>query len=140
LFDNLPVAVDLPFRFENGQIATNRDVDRQIRQRLIAIIGTNPTERIMLPNLGVGVARFVFEPDPAQVTSDLTTEIKNQAARYEPGATIVRVIPRPNAKKGEAILDIEYERTDTPDSNRGSRFVHMAAIGPGGIVHEVIRG
>lgn|GEM_PF-3630023 len=140
MFDNLPVAVDLPFRFENGQLATNRDVDRQIRQRLIAIIGTNPTERVMLPNLGVGVARFVFEPDPAQVTSDLTTEIKQQAARYEPGATITRVIPYPDAKKGEALLDVEYVRTDTPDSTRSSRFVHLATIGDGGIINEVIRG
>jgi phage baseplate assembly protein W len=137
-----PVSVDLPFRFgADGSLATTRDPDRQIRQRLIGLIGTNPGERVMLPRLGVGVARLVFEPDIGLVNAELTTKIKNQAATYEPGASIARVTPHPEASAGQALLDVEYTRTDTARSGQSiSRYVHRAVVGPGGIIREVLRG
>ncbi|MEV4454365.1 GPW/gp25 family protein [Microbispora sp. NPDC049633] len=135
-----PAAIDLPFRFDDsGQVVATYDVDRQIRQRLIGIIGTNPTERVMQPDLGVGVARMVFETNPEHVVAELTVDITNQAARYEPTVAIRRIVPYPNAQKGEARLDVQYSRTDTT-GRTASRFVHRAAVGSGGLIKEVRGG
>jgi len=138
-----PVAPDLPFRIDptTGQVVVTTDVNRQIRQRLIGIIGTNPGERVMRPRIGVGVARMVFEPDPAQVTAELSVKVSDQAAQYEPSVHVRRIIPYPNARKGEALLDVEYVRRDTPSAGTaGSRYIHRAAIGAGGVIAEVRGG
>ncbi|WP_157247811.1 GPW/gp25 family protein [Nonomuraea typhae] len=137
----LPSAIDLPFRIENGAIASNRDVDRQIRQRLIGIIGTNPGERVMQPTLGVGVARMLFETDIKVVTALLTTDIKRQAAAYEPGAVITRVIVTDHEEPGKGMLDVAYRRTDASDSDpAAARHIHTATIGRDGTVKEHLRG
>ncbi|MGW0060352.1 GPW/gp25 family protein [Streptosporangium sandarakinum] len=137
-----PIGIDLPFRFDSsGHAVTTTDVDRMIRQRLIGIIGTNPGERVMIPQLGVGVARMVFETDAATVVAELTTDISYQASRYEPTVAIREIIPYPDAAKGEARLDVRYARTDTPASGMsGSRFVHRAVVGAGGLISEVRGG
>jgi hypothetical protein len=137
-----PVAIDQPLRFgPTGGLVTTANVEHQVYQRLVTIIATNPTERIMLPDFGVGVARTVFEPDPAAVTAELSQSINTQAAQYEPGAIITKLTPHPQATKGMAMLDIGFRRTDTPDApTREARYVHRGLIGPGGIRREVIRG
>ncbi|MDP9870463.1 MULTISPECIES: GPW/gp25 family protein [Streptosporangium] len=122
-------------------MTTTRNVDRQILQRLVTIIATNPTERVMMPEFGVGVARMVFEPDPSTVVADLSIDVAEQAALYEPGAVITKLTPYPEPSKGMALLDVGFKRTDTPDSGvAASRFVHRGVVGPGGTVSEVIRG
>lgn len=137
-----PVAIEQPLRFgPNGSLVTTRDVNKQIHQRLVAIIATNPTERVMLPYFGVGVARMVFEPGPEEVTVDLAIQVNNQAKAYEPGAEITKLEPHPEASKGMAYLDVGFRRTDAPDSpTRAARFVHRGLVGPGGMRREVIRG
>ncbi|MFI6495899.1 GPW/gp25 family protein [Nonomuraea typhae] len=137
-----PVAIDQPVRFGvDGGLVITRDVNHQIYERLLAIIATNPSERVMLPDFGVGVNRMVFEPSPEQVTAALSVDVNTQAARYEPGAKITRLDPRPNAERGEALLDIGFQRTDTPASpTNGARYVHRGVTGPGGMRREVLRG
>ncbi|GAA2322235.1 hypothetical protein GCM10010149_89230 [Nonomuraea roseoviolacea subsp. roseoviolacea] len=137
-----PVAIDQPLRFgPGGQLVTTRDVPHQIYQRLLAIIATNPTERVMMPTFGVGVARMVFEPDPEAVTAELARDVNDQAAQYEPGAVITKLEPHPEASKGMAMLDVGFRRTDTPAApTREARYVHRGVVGPGGMLREVIRG
>jgi phage baseplate assembly protein W len=137
-----PVAIDQPLRFgTSGGLVTTNNVEHQIYQRLVTIIATNPTERVMLPDFGVGVARTVFEPDPSEVTAELSIDINTQANRYEPGAVITKLTPHPEASKGMAMLDVGFKRTDTPEApTKEARYVHRGLIGPGGIRREVIRG
>lgn len=137
-----PVAIDQPVRFGvDGGLVTTRDVDHQIYQRMLAIIATNPTERVMMPDFGVGVSRMVFEPSPDQVTAELSGDVNVQAIRYEPGAIITKLDPHPNAERGEAILDVGFRRTDTPAAPTDkARYVHRGVTGPGGMRREVIRG
>lgn len=142
MIGNPPVAIDQPLRFGvDGSLVTTQDVSRQILQRLVTIVATNPTERIMRPEFGVGAAKMVFEPDPSAVVAELSIEVDRQAALYEPGAVITRIDPHPDATKGMSMMDIYYVRTDTPETGvEASRFVNTASVGPGGIVYEVIRG
>lgn len=137
-----PVAIDQPLRFgPTGGLVTTRNVNHQIHQRLVAIIATNPTERVMMPDFGVGVARMVFEPGPAEVTADLSQQVNVQAKAYEPGAEITKLEPHPEPSKGMALLDVGFRRTDTPEApTREARYVHRGVVGPGGMRREVIRG
>lgn len=138
----MTVAINLPFRFSaDGGVSATRDIDKQIRQRLISIIGTEPAERVMLPRFGVPVAATVFEPDIGVVEHELSVKTQEQAMVWEPGLNVNTVIPIHDADGRTAIIDVTFSRTDSPNSpTDGARYVHQAVIGPSGIAREVING
>ena len=62
------------------------------RQNLKMVILTNPGERIMIPNFGVGIRTYLFE-NATQTTFDTIEEnIRQQARVYLPYIIIDRVI------------------------------------------------
>src|SRR5690606_7977522 len=136
-----PVAIDLPFRIgPDGAVQTTRDVDRQVRQRLISIIGTIPGERVMLPEFGVPVADYLFHPDPLYVEQELSRLVAQQADMWEPGLNVETVIPVYEDDGNVSRIDVFYQRTDTEDSDPlRARHVHTATVNSSG-VREVLRG
>ncbi|TKK84689.1 GPW/gp25 family protein [Herbidospora galbida] len=137
-----PIAIDLPFRFgADGGVAATRQVHRQIIQRLTSIVGTEPTERVMLPQFGVPAASYVFEPDATLVAVELRGLTEEQTAMWEPGLNVIAVVPEHDDTGKTAIVDVKYERTDDPSAPTSrARYVHVASFGPRGIEREVIRG
>lgn len=75
----LPLARD----YEDG-IALNKSIKDSIKQNLKNLILTSPGERIMDPNFGVGLNRFVFENDLGTLRGELTARINSQINRYMP--------------------------------------------------------
>jgi phage baseplate assembly protein W len=57
-------------------------------QNLKTIILTNPGERVMDPDFGVGIKRFLFDPLSNQVYLIIDTTIREQVEIYMPGITI----------------------------------------------------
>lgn len=139
---NLPIAIDLPFRVgRDGGVGVQRDIDRQVRQRLISIVGTEPGERVMTSRFGVPAASYVFEPDPEFVRAVLTVQVEEQAAIWEPGLAVRAVKPVRRDDGLMSHIDVEYLRTDahtTPPNL--SRSVHQAVIGDNGQIREWLRG
>lgn len=138
----MTVAINLPFHFgADGGVSTTHDIDRQIRQRLISIIGTEPGERVMLPRFGVPVAATVFEPDVSTVEHELSIKTQEQTDIWEPGLNVTAAIPVHDEDGHTALIDVTYSRTDAPSSpTEGARYINQAQIGPAGIAREVING
>jgi Phage baseplate assembly protein W len=138
-----PVAIDLPFRIgADGGIATTRDVGKQIRQRIVSIVGTEPGERVMLSVFGVPVLHYVFEPSADIVSNELTEITRKQMNMWERGVIVNEVVPIPKRDESAiATIDIKYTRTDAPESPIDlARSVHSASIDARGRLKEVIRG
>ena len=57
----------------------------QIKQLLL----TSPGERVMLPNFGIGLRRFAFEPLDEQTYNDISTEVHEAFLNYLPDITLV---------------------------------------------------
>ena len=53
-----------------------------IKQNFKNLLLTSPGERVMLPDFGVGIRRFLFENDPSFITDELQTIIYEQTSLY----------------------------------------------------------
>ena len=95
-------------RGEKGYFSTKAD-KRLITDNLKQIILTNPGERVHNPDFGVGLERYLFEPNDDILTSTLKDVIKTQVRKYLPiGSTLDR---KPHAK----LVQIAVLRGDTPN-------------------------
>lgn len=55
--------LDFPFSVDSrGRISTT-DVDDHVRDLIIAVLFTNPGERVCLPEFGCGIRQLVFAPN-----------------------------------------------------------------------------
>lgn len=136
-----PKAIDLPFRIgADGGVATTDDPDRQIRQRLVSIVGTEPTERLMLPEFGVPVASFLFEPDPDYVATELRSLTEIQAGMWEPALQVQSVVPLHDNAGNVAEVEMRYRRLSGPGNDEPGPKVHLVEITEGGQVMEWMRG
>jgi len=62
-------------------------IKSQIKQLLL----TEPGERVMLPNFGIGLRRFAFEPLDEQTYTDISTEVHEAFLSYLPNISIVNL-------------------------------------------------
>jgi phage baseplate assembly protein W len=60
---NQPSYLDFPFSVDaRGRIATT-DTDDHVRDLIMAVLFTNPGERVCLPEFGCGLRQLVFAPN-----------------------------------------------------------------------------
>jgi|TARA_R110000787_G_scaffold71112_7_gene158309 phage baseplate assembly protein W len=60
------------------------DIKTLIRQNLKMLILTNPGERVMIPDFGVGIQSYLFENFSNSVYYEIETKIKQQVSKYLP--------------------------------------------------------
>ena len=65
-----------------------KTIKQMIRQNLKMIILTNPGERVMDPDFGVGMKRFLFESYTENVYSEIDSKIREQVSIYIPSVKI----------------------------------------------------
>lgn len=81
-----------PFQLAaDGSIATTSDPNQQAEQHLLSLIGTAPTERVMVPGYGVPVKNVVFLDNSNIVQSQIQQQVTAALAKYEPNLDIQNV-------------------------------------------------
>ena len=87
------ISVKLPLQYdeEDGPYQLTKTLKETVKQNFKNLILTNPGERIMNPNFGVGVYRFLFEHATAEVTSTLRERIVQQTSKYLPFINLINV-------------------------------------------------
>ena len=77
------LSVKLPIQLdpEDGYALTKSFLEL-IHQNLKMLVLTIPGERIMLPDFGVGLKRYLFEQDTGPQKAEIIGRIKSQVARY----------------------------------------------------------
>jgi phage baseplate assembly protein W len=68
----------------DGLYGLNKTMVETIRQNLKMLLLTNPGERIMDSNFGVGLRKFVFEQDTNDTRSSIRGKIIQQVKSYLP--------------------------------------------------------
>ena len=83
----LPLAMDE----EDGAYALNKTFKQMVKQNLKHLILTAPGEHMMDPELGVGLRRYLFEPNTDMVHSEMEERIRSQIDIYLPFIHIVSI-------------------------------------------------
>jgi len=74
----------------NGYFSTSAD-KKLVKENMMQILLTSPGERVMLPDFGVGLRRYVFEMNDEQLATVIKERIINQIAKYQPLAEIIDI-------------------------------------------------
>ena len=84
---NIAIGVSLPFNAPGVFYSTYTTKD-QIKSNLVNLLLTNVGERVMNPNFGCELKRFVFEGINENNIDDLKTSINNSILLYIPEVTV----------------------------------------------------
>ena len=68
------------------------DFNTLIRQNLKMLLLTDPGERVMIPNFGVGLKRYLFQNFNESIFIDIETDIREQVEKYLPVVSIENVL------------------------------------------------
>lgn len=92
----------------DGSISYSAGPDN-VRESIRIILMTDPGERVMLPDFGGGLRRFLFEPNTVPTHRGIEDAITRSIARWEPRVSnpSVEVDPAPGDAQA-AIATIRY--------------------------------
>jgi hypothetical protein len=87
------ISVKLPLQYnkEDGPYQLTKTLKETVKQNFKNLILTNPGERIMDPNFGVGLHRFLFESSAEETISAIHERIAQQTSRYLPFIDLMNV-------------------------------------------------
>src|SRR4051812_708121 len=132
----------IPFKLSPaGQIATESNPDRQVRQHVNSLVLTEPTERVMLPTYGVPLTTLVFELDDDIIQAHMLELVKQAMALWEPGVEVLSINQVKNEHgDGLAMIQVSYMRRDSAANNLPGAKVNTVFIDLNGEVTEIVRG
>jgi uncharacterized protein len=66
----------------NGQMVWS-EAELNVRESIALILQTQPGERLLLPDFGCGLERFLFEPNNIATLRQIQEEVKRALVRWE---------------------------------------------------------
>ena len=106
---------------KDGFYALTKNVRENAKQNLKMIVLTSPGERIMNPQFGVGIRRYLFEQFSDSLYKTIKSKIISQTKRYLPYVEIIDVnffntnkdiIERADAEANILAIEIKYAITN----------------------------
>ena len=128
-FRQLPSVWEMsqPFNIDSvGEVAYDTDPVTWVRNHILAVLLTNPGERVMRPTYGAGIFNFVWENDDLLTQAQIISAVQQAVALWEPNATLNNLdfAQQPDFS-GIASLNIEFSVGTNPT-------VHAFTISLGG--------
>jgi phage baseplate assembly protein W len=113
---NIAIGVSLPFNGPGVFNSTYTTKD-QIKSNLVNLLLTSIGERVMNPNFGTELKRFLFEGITDSNSELLKNSVLNSIAIYIPDITVTNIIVQPNTDYNSIDLNIDYvvNISQTPD-------------------------
>jgi hypothetical protein len=85
-----------PRGFFRTQSGTN-----QIKSDLLCLLLTEPGERVMLPEFGTNLRKFIFEPNDSVIVDQVKSEISRAISLWEPRIAVTNI----SVTTGSGVLD-----------------------------------
>ena len=82
--ENQSIGLTLPLYLDNGQIASTKTTLEAVKQNVLNLLNTEMGERVMQPNLGVMLKRFLFEPFSNEVVDNIGSVIVEAMNHWMP--------------------------------------------------------
>jgi uncharacterized protein len=109
----------------NGRLAW-AEGEENVRQSIRIILMTEQQERILLPEFGGGLERYLFEPNTVETRHRIQDRISKALAAWEPRISVeqVQIDPDPDDAQA-AIATITYRLVATQSTERVSLSVQL---------------
>jgi len=98
----------LPFRFENGRVASTDDTVRINNQKIVDVLVTRNRERIAIPSYGAGVYNYLFENFNELLEADLKIDLVREIQSRVSGVSIIDVGINQEAPS-EYVITVYYQ-------------------------------
>jgi uncharacterized protein len=92
-----------------------------VRQAIVLLLETDPGERIMRPDYGCGLRRYLMRPNSAATRALIAHDVEQALARWEPRIAVNHVRAEPGDEPSLVVLEIAY--------------THMRDRSPGDLVY-----
>lgn len=111
----------------DGRIAWSEGEDN-VRENIRVILLTRQRERVMLPEFGGSLDRYLFEPNTPATRQRLRDEIERALTRWEPRIRVEAVTVEPDPRDAAAVIaTVEYRLVATQQRERVSLTVTLGA-------------
>jgi uncharacterized protein len=103
---------------QDGRLPRAQDLAR-IQQSLVMILETEPGERLMRPDFGCGLRRFLQQPNSGATRAQIEREVVDAITRWEPRIVLHEVRVEPDAQVASAlwiVLDYRLKLDGRADS------------------------
>jgi uncharacterized protein len=80
----------------------------KVRQAIYTILDTDPGERVMRPDFGCGLRRWLMHPNNPATRAAIGREITQALARWEPRVQVVDVAVTPTDDRSMVLIEIHY--------------------------------
>ena len=107
-------AIPLQRDGEDGFYVLTKTIAQNVKQNFKNLLLTAPGERVMIPDFGVGLRRFLFENLTFQTKNEIMERIDNQASRYMPFLSVDEV----------EFFDSEESLRETAENTLGVRIFY----------------
>lgn len=106
--EGLSIALPLSLDENSGPYKSNMTLDEVAQQNIKMIVLTNPGERVMEPDFGVGITSYLFEQESPLLVKRIKKRIGDQVERYAPFVKIRQLNINIDSDNGFLSVEIKY--------------------------------
>jgi phage baseplate assembly protein W len=113
---NIAIGVSLPFN-GSGVFNSTYTTKDQIKSNLVNLLLTDVGERVMNPNFGCNLKRFLFEGITDNNLELLVSSLGNSISIFVPEITVtnISVVPTPDSNLIDLTINYYLNISETPD-------------------------
>jgi phage baseplate assembly protein W len=113
------IGIDLPFRLSSGKegyFASTSTTIESIKNNIRNLLNTNKGERLMQPNLGLNLRKYLFEQLDESLIVTIQNEIFDTLKFWLPFVEIKDLKILKDENRNQIIIDILFNITKNPNS------------------------
>ena len=99
----------LPLQVGDNGALPLADGPEKVRQSIAIILDTEPGERLMRPEFGCGLRRYLMQPNTAATRAAMQREIQTALAAWEPRIKLDRVDVLPGEDPALVLVQVDYQ-------------------------------
>ena len=80
----------------------------KVRQAIFTLLDTDPGERVMRPDFGCGLRRFLMQPNNPATRAAIEREIAQALGRWEPRVKLVDLAVTPTDDPAQVLIEVHY--------------------------------
>ena len=85
----------------------------KVRQSIFIILDTEPGERVMLPEFGCGLRRYLMQPNNSATRTQIERDVEDALRRWEPRIDVSQVDVTPDDDPSLVLIEVQYAHVFT---------------------------